>query len=154
LRPQQVGNVLLPEPARDVNVHNGFAFVVLPKLGLRMFDVHDPHAPTWRTDYVQVGGYQLQIAGNIAYFTVANLGLQLLDISDPVHPRRLNTYVRSDVVGSWVTGFFAYLVGGTDLRVVDVSNPARLVERGSYTWQYPWYPSAIHVIGSTAYVNL
>ena len=108
--------------ARRIKVHSGFAYVGDGGT-LSVFDVSDPMNPKVYGGK-QVFAYGLAIQGNMA-FTASSFLFSSVDISSIVAPQLVSDVdlfaYANDVV---VVGDNAYVsVGGSDLYVVDISNP-------------------------------
>lgn len=123
--------------AGDVRVFGSRAYVVTQRgyweSILHLLDVSNPQAPVILGQYEDHGCPLLapSVQGNLA-FTPATNGLRVIDVADPAGPVQLGD---CPLVG-WTThvvsaGGYAYVVGGQDLFVIDVSEPARphLVQR-------------------------
>ncbi|HJR18275.1 MAG TPA: beta-propeller domain-containing protein [Actinomycetota bacterium] len=132
-------------------------------------------APTESSDNVRLlggmrfaGGTDLDFAGDYAYvgsFENADGGLYIFDISNPAAPKLAGRFLcpgYQDDVGVWRTtvvmgmhyaqerkGCKTREVGG--LRIVDVSDPAKPVER-SFVEIQPFGTHTLTIVGDTGYV--
>lgn len=106
---------------------------------------------TWRV-LGQVGGpvSAAEVVGTTAYVGVG-LRLVVLDVSDPANPLELGSTapLPSFVEDIAIQGSLAYVAAGdAGLRVIDVSNPARLQEVGA--WDSPGYAESVAISGTLA----
>lgn len=118
--------------------------------GFQIYDLSNPASPVLRGAAISPGFVkQTERAGNLLYVADLFNGWQIVDVTDPTRPRLVSwdPFYASDVQ---VAGNRAYL-GGTALRVYDVTNPASPTLLGSY----PVVNGAtdLEVSGSTAYIN-
>lgn len=102
--------------------------------GLAIYDVHDPARPVLHGTSQGQPAESVDVVGDRAYVTVAGAGhgdggLHVIDVSDPQTPTLLGQYA-SDASGVHVIGSLAYLIGQSGLGIVDVRNPAAMVQRG------------------------
>ena len=156
---RRVGGYNTPGEALGIDIMGAYAFVADGSSGLQVFDVHDP------TRVVQVGSYDtgefisssasaIHATESKVYVADYNAGLRIYDATNPANLVRLGgldalfSFTQVQVVGSR-----AYLVGngGSELQVMDVSNPTNIMLLGSHVISD--FPLArIHVVGRYAYV--
>ena len=127
---------------KDVAIVGTKTYVANGKLEL--VDWADPAHPQ-RTGLYSPSPYGLiygvAVAGDYAYVSVGEQSedlLQVLNVSDPAVPILVNTY-KSPAKAQYVIDpaiviakNIAYFTGGDELHILDLSNPARPVEIGSY----------------------
>lgn len=128
-----------------------------PTLGME-HGVAIPDFPPVAVDALQragrIGGdtYAVAVAGGYAYLGVG-LRLLVVDVSDPGRPRAIGKALEfSGVIQDiHIIGDRIYLAAGeAGLRLIDASDPAALVEIGSYDTS--GNSRAVHVDGAYAYV--
>ncbi len=104
---------------------------------LETVGISDPTAPQ-RLGSVELGAPILEIEtgpAQIAY-VATELGLHIVDVMDPVHPRLLQRVLADDIRGIAVGAQEIFLARATSgVTVVDVSDPASPVERGTFDRQ-------------------
>lgn len=158
-RPFEVGFIPLPQPANDVDVAAGYAYVVGGS-GLHIFDVADPTAPTQAGQYLAPGGVVRQVAGQGDYiYVAANNTLNVVDVSHPALPVQAGRYtVPNEIRGVAVQANYLYLAeedckNGCQgkIHILDISNPVSLAEVSSY--DPLGRASSIAVAGNYAYVS-
>jgi hypothetical protein len=134
--PQRIGACAFPEPARDVYVEGGYAYVTSGDWGvnrggtkgLYIIDIRTPENPLI-TGFFKMNnaGLGLTVANNIAYVAEYWSGLLLIDISNPSSPQRISTIGMRHAEDVDVIGKYCYVLdrSSTDvgLRKVDISNP-------------------------------
>ena len=108
--------------------------------GLRILDVTDPLRPAERGgwDKSLFNESTVAISGETAFLAcpeglVGNAGLWAIDLRDPVNPTQSGFWPSSLASAVRVSGGYAYVASGGygydgSLRIVDVSNPADMVE--------------------------
>ncbi len=172
------GGALLGQPT-SVYVSGNYAYVTsLNSSALEIVDVTNPAAPVHKgslTDYT-VGPLlgqprSVYVSGNYAY--VASSGSDALEIVDvtnpavPVHKGSLTDgtggALLSFPISVYVSGNYAYVTsfgyngGPGTLEIVDVTNPADPVHKGSLTdgtgGALLLYPTSVYVSGNYAYVT-
>jgi serine/threonine protein kinase len=134
--PQFVGQTaIMPGVVRDIIVEGNFAYVAAGKGYLRVIDISNPANPLEVASYVE-GSYAMGLAldENTIYIADNPFGLRAIDISDPLQPRKAGEQKVPGASSSvYISGSRAYLAGSTlgTLVVIDISNPAGLVDLGS-----------------------
>lgn len=81
----------------------------------------------------------IHVVGNYAYIaSKLSEALEIVDISDPSHPVHLSNILNGEggakiysPVSVFVSGMYAYIVGGGGLEIVDITNPASPVHKGN-----------------------
>ena len=155
-KPVPVGVCEFEGEARDVEVVGDYAYLASGGQGLAIVDISNPATPAMAAMYPwSQYGYPpepeaVSVAGSHAY-VVDGLGgvIKVIDVSAPNRPAEVADYdiYANDIA---VASSYAYLVGGTLLSVLDVSDPAAPVETGSLATS--GYATAVSVSGSHAYV--
>ena len=82
-----------------------------------------------------------------AYVATLFTGLKIIDYSDPSSPKLIGQYLPHDRVDYVsVSGNYAYVLGDTDLQVVNISNPASPVEEDVIPLAYQRYNTGFGMI--------
>ncbi len=134
----QFSEGIFPGGARAVRVvvRDQTAYLAAGSGGLIILDLKDPAHPVQLSSLL-AGSFalSLRVRGDVAYLLDYYLGLHLLDVSHPDQPRLLSTIglshaddvdVREDLI--------AVVTSISDLRVLDVRDPARPVWLGGDIW--------------------
>jgi hypothetical protein len=130
--PFRAGSVLLPGIVSDIKVFGNYAYVADGEAGLQVIDVSTPSSP-------KICGYSLisnnvaangiTITGGRAYVADVNNGLEIFDLTTPAIPSLIsltactNGSACSIVTKTSANGVFAYVVTGSGMQIIDVSNP-------------------------------
>jgi hypothetical protein len=131
--PVLVGSCVLPSDVMDLDLEDSLAFVTT--LPFSIVNVARPTSP------VLVGSSNVDASGvdavdTIAYITAPYTGLVALNVARPAQPMTIDSLYLpnwwNDVV---VVGTRSY-VGGTYIKVVDISDPTHLRVIGSWTPPY------------------
>lgn len=121
---------------KDVYVSGSYAYVLdALRMGLAVVDISDPNNPTEAAFYSIDDPQEVFVSGSYAYVTGwSNNSLLIVDVSDPTHPTTAGSYQFPGFAqGLYVSGRYAYVTyKDWGLRVLDVSNPANVAERGLY----------------------
>jgi hypothetical protein len=140
-RPALAGSLFGPEPVYQVAVAGSYAYVAteIYLQGLQVLQVSDPGHPQIVTHAAISGARAVAVANNYAY-TVTGDGIYAVNISNPAAPAPGPAYtpawlnaIQRVAAGS---GRAYFALGNPNypswqgMRVVDVSNPANMVERG------------------------
>jgi hypothetical protein len=139
-------------------IADGYAYVPSWVDGVRIIDVQDPDDPQ-EVVKLEIGvAMQAVVVGDRAYVANDEEGLAVLDVSDPRSPQILDKlYLGGFAESLAVAGERAYVtVVGSDsnaLHVVDVTDPARLVELGQATLQGKGVKVAVDQNAGYAYVG-
>jgi hypothetical protein len=143
---------------------------------LEIIDVSNPAAPVHKGSIVDGAGGALLalpksvcVSGNYAYVTsIITHGLEIIDVSNPAAPVHTGSIDVRDEGGELlgtpnsvhVIGNYAYIASGypgNALEIVDVSNPANPVHKGSIRdgsgGALLMSPSAAYVSGNYAYIT-
>jgi hypothetical protein len=119
-------------PVGDLVVQGLYTYVSMgPRLVI--FDVSIPSRPTLVGQSAPQPGnlFYLAVANGHAYVATNQGGLRILHVGDPTNPVDVGFYpVAGPVPRVAVAGQYAYLTTREELLVLDVSNPANLVEVG------------------------
>jgi hypothetical protein len=130
LRPRRVAyQLLLPGAVQEMQIRDGFAFVAAGEMGLRVFDVREPHSSLEVGAFAPPGGVdRVWVAGQYAYVATRQRDLRVVDISNPAMPREAGIYSGSFLAEAQslvVVGGRAFIALGEEgLLIFDVSNPA------------------------------
>jgi hypothetical protein len=122
-----IGSVQTSTWAQDVALSGNYAYVTEAGAlspGVTAVDISDPSNPTI-VDEKNLGYcYGIEVAGNYAYIANYMNGLTILDISTPYAPTvagSVNTPGNARDVS--VSGTIAAIADGSDLQIIDVSDP-------------------------------
>jgi hypothetical protein len=168
LLPVQVGRLVLPAAAQDVQVAGNLAYITTNK-GLYLIDVSQPTTPVLIGSFATPGDAKaVRLSGARAYITVwgvydpairdyAGKGLQIVDISDATHPTLLGSYQTSDFPGDvQVVGNLAYLIHGdaynAGVQILNISDPTHITPQGSYAMPGKT-GRAVKVVNGKAYIG-
>ncbi len=107
-------------------------------VGLRIYDITDPTAPTEASVLAFYNATDIDVVGSLAYVSGDGFGLKIIDISNPEKP-----LVRDDLATNQyflavdVVDSYAYLGGYYTYAIADISNPdnAYIVASGSVPWE-------------------
>ena len=174
-----VGGAVLAFPS-SVAVSGNYAYIT-SRFGnsLEVFDISDPANPVYvSTLHNGDGGAvlrcptSLSISGNYAYMIstgCANANptaVEIVDISDSTNPTHVNSYFEGSLAGInslAISGNYLYLTfvcfcnGGGGIRILDISNPALPVSKGSIfdgtDGTNLSHPTDIYVSGNYIYVT-
>ncbi len=155
-QPVERGSIGIPGGASDMDVQNGFVYVVGYDFGFRVYDVNDPDLPAL-ADVVSVGGNcrSVAVAGNIALVggVVNDTGLlSVFDIETPDSPQFLGSLSTTPdgVEDIALVDDLAYLAIDDDgLLIVDISTPESPTVRGQWLT-----PEAMGVVVAGAYAYI
>ncbi len=119
----------------DVALNGNYAYVADWNSAMRVINVSDPTNPT-EIAFFKTGIYsQAYITTNGDYAYLAQAGLRVIDISNPATPSQVGQIpgVGYGEGGVTVSGSYAYIAnGGGGVRIINVSNPAVLLEVGFF----------------------
>lgn len=154
--PVLVGAIESPNITVDLAIEGNYVYVAERYAGLRVIDVTSPTNP------LEVGAYitptlqpfsSIDVAGDYAYLGKwYDAGLLILDVSNPAAITFASTLPSSYVLDVDATGDYVYLTTGSNLRVIDVTNPTSPFEVESYPPPPDSAFYAIQVVGDYAYV--
>lgn len=149
--PHIVGALDTPGNANDVRVVGNRAYIADGSAGLRIVDVTNPAVPVMLGSFDTAGeANDLVVVANRVYVADGPAGLQIIDVSDPQAPVYIGTLDTPGIArGVDVSGNIAVIADGSALRIVDVSNPANPISRGSVVMSDA---RDVTVEGNTAYV--
>jgi hypothetical protein len=152
--PRIVGGFDTRGEARALALAGNLAYVADSLYGLQIIDVSNAAGPTRRGGIDQLGfALDVQVANGYAYITAGPAtrlepgGLLTIDVRNPADPRIRSTYSAGySPQMMQIVGNLAYIGGGGNLEIVDVSDPAKPVRRGGYNLSGPFT-----VVGSRLY---
>ncbi len=115
-----------------VAVSGDYAYVV-SNVDLQVVDISRPISPTVVAS-LATPGWDIAIVGNFAYIA-SNSALQVIDITTPTQPTKAGIYNASTTITDLVVdqNYIYVMIGGGDLRVLDISVAATPVEIHSYS---------------------
>lgn len=127
---------------QDIVIKDNIVYIA-NEFGLELIDVSKPDSPVLLNamDFSQgnpaeatQAAWGVAVSGNMAYVTHAIYGLEVVDVSDPRNPRIVANYKSAAVkkaLAVTIGGNYAY-VTDTPMHIVDISNPKKPTEAGSY----------------------
>jgi hypothetical protein len=151
LDPVPLGSVPMTN-AQGVAIRGSYAYVADGGSGLRIVDISDPSSLRIVGTGTASFATAVAVSGNYAYVEDFGTGLRVFNVSTPVSPTLTGTCtdVKNAVclAASGTTVFTGASRGG-GMIVIDASNPAMPVKRGTHG---SISPQGIALVGSTAYV--
>jgi hypothetical protein len=148
-RPRIVGLLAVEGLIADLVVNGGIAYLAGAGDWLRVVDVSDPAAPT-EVRVIEGTGDAICLSGPYLYTAHVDTGVHIFDISSPTEPVEVGCFPML-VHGIAVVGELAYVTGGNDLLVLDVSDKEHPAEVGRLE-QWNGWGSQIRVSGDHAFV--
>jgi hypothetical protein len=148
-RPRIVGLLELEGIVADLVVDGSIAYLVGAQGWLRVVDVSDPAAPT-EVRVIEGAGDGICLWGSHLYTAHVDTGVHIFDISSPTEPVEVGGFPML-VHGIAVVGELAYVTGGDNLLVLDVSDKEHPAEVGRLE-QWNGWGSQIRVSGDHAFV--
>ncbi|MBL7883993.1 MAG: T9SS type A sorting domain-containing protein [Bacteroidia bacterium] len=168
--------------ARGLAIKNDTVFMCYDAGGLRLIDVTNKNAPFQISEYINNGAINKQQAynnielnGNLAYIAVDYCGMEIVNISNPTNITQTgwwnpyncqalsNIWINSpghanQIVYNAVDNAVFISAGGSQLRVVNVSNPTLPDSCNGYgvigtqqgTWGLDMYNNKIYLANITA----
>jgi hypothetical protein len=117
-----------------VAVSGNYAYVACGGAGLKVVDISIPSLPVIVGTYDTPGWAQaVAISGNYAFVADGTQGLRILDVQNASAPAFVGWVdTPGNARGVAVEGTTAYVADNTSVQIVDVSNPAAPIIRGSY----------------------
>lgn len=132
---------------RGLDVEGDFAYLTHYFDGMHIIDVSTPTTPTQVGEFSQGFAREVDVVGDYAY--TASDGYGIINVSDPTSP----TLTYSPGLGGYdivVRDNLAYIAGGDALEIIDVTQPSRPVQVGTY--ETAGSAQAVAVAGNYAYV--
>ena len=130
--PVLAGELYLHEFGEDVAISGRFAYVASGMAGLVVVDLADPTSPAEVAILTLAGASRaVAVEGDRAYVAAQHGGLIVVDVSDPLHPVGLGSHPgNGNVLEVAVSGRYVFITEyyGDIVRMLDVSNPASIVE--------------------------
>jgi hypothetical protein len=133
--PQLVATQGVTMAAVDLFVDGSFAYIV-DGSEITVIDVSTPSSPNPKDSFFIMGANSVYVSYPFAYVTVEELGpiqpgLWIINVTDPdsltEEGRNETVTLASDVT---VSGNYAYVANGSDLRIFNISDPTEPVEAG------------------------
>jgi hypothetical protein len=148
--PREVGS-FPAQFASQVVIRGSLAYVADATQGLLVIDVSDPAAPNL-VGQLPGGLFCLDVQGAFAY--VGSLftgpGFSVVDVSNPASPTLVGSF-NANPLAIKVAGSVVYVANRTELKVLDVSNPAAITEIGLVAGT--GFAAGLSLIGSRIYVG-
>ena len=119
------GNIFTAEIAKDIAIADNYAYIVLEKLGLKVFDIRNPFNPMPVASVDTPENIDtITLAGDYAYLVGSDSGLQIVDVSNPAAPHRVGGIDTLDhAKTATIDGDYAYVIADRNLLIIDVSRP-------------------------------
>lgn len=132
----------------DLTVVGNYAYLVNAEMGLTILDITDPANPVVKGNFDTPGvATDVTVVGNYAYISDTT-SLQVIDITNPASPTFTSSYQIAASQAITVIGNLAYVTdsdgddddddddndsdGGSNVKVLDISNPTKLIFKGVY----------------------
>lgn len=135
--PSEVGFLNTNGYAYKVVVQGGFAFLADGYEGLRIIDVSNPTTPQEVGFYDTEGtAKDISISNQYAYIADKMGGTRIIDVSNPINPFEVYNIELIDSDGAEsvsLSGDYAYISEGSNIRVFDVSNPVDPIQIAAFT---------------------
>ncbi len=145
--------------AWGVDYADGYVYLASGDVGLEVYDVTPPTAPTRVATLGPAGGltgssHGVVVVGDFAYMSAGGLGVTVVDISDPLDPTVVSTCGTPSSPGPsdlTLTGGYAYVADAeAGLVIVDVLQPFSQLAK----CESPAYGEKLDVIGQTSGAGL
>jgi hypothetical protein len=122
----------LPGDAYDIALSGNMAFIASSE-GLQIVAVTSPSSPSYLNSLNLPGEVRYVSASSGRLFVSGNDGLLSLDVNNPLSPMVKDYWEPNAIIRrTYINGNFLYLVSPTlGFRVLDISDPANLVDIGS-----------------------
>jgi hypothetical protein len=143
--PAIVGRVVLPG-ASGVQVVGSYAYVSAVQAGLQVVDISVPTAPRIVGKLDTAGNAQAVSVSNGYAYVADETAVRVIDVRTPTKPV-LRASVATPATAIVASGTRLLAVGGLQLKVMDIANPAAPVVRSTTT---AYGAQAIRVVGSVA----
>ena len=136
--PVAVGSYISPEGLNDIVISNGYAYVSIDDASyinhLITLDLANKASPTIVNDLVMSSKVDLYLSDNYLY-AVDYSTFTIFDLANTSSPTLVSTYTGGASNKFAVSGNYVYTVSGyspSNLKIIDVSNKASLVDVSSY----------------------
>jgi len=108
----------------DFAMKGNVAFILRHDFSLEAVDFTNPLIPSVVSKVDEIGGYEIQIAGDLAYVTQSD-GFEILNTSDAAAPKKVGSLQMGDYPRApTIQGHYLYAVDRTKLLVADIANSA------------------------------
>jgi hypothetical protein len=146
-QPTLKGTYKLSGAISDVTVVGNYAYLTNAESGLTVVDITDPANPTLKGTFDTPGiATSVTVIGNHAYVSDTT-SLQVIDISNPASPTFTSSYQIASSQSITVINNLVYVTdddgdndddddnddGSPNVKVLDISNPTKLVFKGIYS---------------------
>ncbi len=137
-----------------VAMTGSYAYVACGKTGLNVVNLSNPASPAVVGALLTPGyAWGVTVAGSYAYVADGSEGLSVVSLKNPASPASVGWIgISGTVKDVAVVNGLAYLAAGNSLQIVDVSNPAAPVVRGSLAFGYPISVVEVKVQNNIAYL--
>jgi len=131
-QPRLVGSCGLPDDSYGMCLRESLAYVANQYAGLQIINVARPDSP------VVIGSFSMPgwtngvfVSETLAYVASKDIGTRVVNVKDPRAPFEVCTITTDGAFDVYVQGDRAF-IGGRDLKVADVSDPANPTVVGYY----------------------
>lgn len=116
----------VPSYSTDVTVEGNFAYLGNRHYGLRIYDISDPATPVEVRRVDNDGSTQrVRINSGLAYLANHSGGLRIIDVTVPSEAEELGFIEsRPELDGPAINGSLAVITAGSELLILDVSDPS------------------------------
>ena len=132
--PSTLSFVAIPGYTNGIAVQGDIAYVAAGASGLQVVSLSANRLTPTVTGHLALAGNSnyVTLVGNRAYVAGGSAGLQVVDITNPISPSLLGTFsTGSNAMAVKVRGNIAYVATGNSLELVNVSNPAAMIQASS-----------------------
>ncbi|MBN2423912.1 MAG: putative Ig domain-containing protein [Calditrichaceae bacterium] len=146
--PQHIGGYDTPGWAWGVDLNDNTLYVADKNGGLLILDVSDPRSPKKLGQLTSINNAKtVQFDNNLAYIANGPDGLVIVDVSNSAFPKLLSTLtIDGFVFNASKYGNSVFLSNELRRRVeiIDVTDPAKPVKEGDYTYEGKIYSAIKH----------
>ncbi|MDR2932261.1 MAG: hypothetical protein LBV27_04055, partial [Oscillospiraceae bacterium] len=124
--PQLLGTLGSLGNVRQLEVHDGAAYVVSREDGLFIIDISNPAAPCLLSRFDAVEFCTgVDVSGGLAFLSCRHTGVQIVDVSDRGNPRHVSMLKTGEAQSVDVRGGYLYagIWGAKEIAVGDVRDP-------------------------------
>lgn len=155
INPFIIGDYIRSGDALDFAIKNEHIYLACITEGLHVYDISDPASPSFVGSSTPLKSFMdVDVQGNLAFTRSCVDGrcaLQVFDVSDPASPQGVHKY--DDLINCKdlkITEDYAWIVTGTALQIMNISDPDSLQIVGSLN--LPGIVTGIDVMDTHAYI--
>jgi hypothetical protein len=143
--------ILDTEDSYAFNIQGDYLYLGASSVGFKIIDISNPTSPYERGFY-QTGGYLNDVVAsdNIIYSTQYQRGVSIIDISDLANPNEITVFDMDNARFLHFEDDYLYVIDGSDLRILDISDPAS--PQQVYYYTSPGFFNGIFVDNNYAYI--